>query len=207
MQNVFFFFLFSCLHSFSSSLNFDLHLQGKTMLTRMLSMGGSTPGKYKHGDSIVVFDKAFNHTPEKEMDFIVSCDKIPPQCGDECYLISARWIKRWMEYGKGKGTLKSVGPIDNQDLVDEENKTRADIEQKIDYRCISKVMWYVIRQSCQRLYHIYNHSYTLTWHSHTFFTIVNIVDLFLWTLIALSTVRASSCAGNTCFVDMLEVRL
>jgi hypothetical protein len=121
----------------------------------MLSMKGTTPGKYKHGDSILVLDKTFNHIPDKEMDFIVSCDKIPPVCGDECYLISAIWIKRWMEYGKGKATLKSVGPIDNQHLVemgDSEHKTCIDIAPKIDYRCISKVMWYVYNQLLPKLY-------------------------------------------------------
>jgi hypothetical protein len=112
----------------------------------MLSVAGKTPGKYMNGDSELSVDKHFNHSPDKEMDFIVSSDKIPPQCGDECYLISAIWIKRWMEYGKGKAPLKSVGPIDNQHLVGtagEETKTLIDIKSKIDYRCINKVMWYV----------------------------------------------------------------
>lgn len=114
------------------------------MLARVLSAKGSLLGRYKNGDATLMKDKSFKHDPEREMDFIVSSDRIPPQCGDECYLISAVWIKRWMEYGKGKAPLKSVGPIDNEHLVEEgKNKTLVDIESKVDYRCINKIMWYV----------------------------------------------------------------
>jgi hypothetical protein len=94
-------------------------------------------------------DPHFEHDATKEMDFILSCDKIPSACGDECYFISSAWIKRWMEYGKGKAPLQSVGSIDNSHLVEckdssgtkTENMIRLDIESKVDYRCVNKVMW------------------------------------------------------------------
>jgi len=116
------------------------------MLTRLLSSTGlgSSICKYKHGDVIISSDPNYSHSSDKEMDFIVSCDKIPSECGDECYVISSAWISRWMAYGKGKAALKSVGPIDNNHLIEESGDKlliRPDIESKVDYRCVNKVMW------------------------------------------------------------------
>lgn len=116
------------------------------MLNRLFAGIGRSHGNgaYKHGDKIMSRDKTFEHSPNKEMDFIVSCDKISPECGDECFIISSRWIKKWMEYGKGQADLSSVGPIDNNHLVEMNgNKLviRVNIVPKVDYRCVSKVMW------------------------------------------------------------------
>ena len=123
------------------------------MLTRLfsgkgLALGGSIslPCQYKHGDRVVTQDMKWIHSPAKELDFIVSSDKIPSACGDECYIIASSWIKRWMEYGKGNADLKSVGPIDSSHLVEldgDKLAMRSDIESKTDYRCVNKVMWYV----------------------------------------------------------------
>ena len=101
---------------------------------------GGNQGRYKNGDSIIEYDKKFEHSCLNEMDYIVNCDAVSPRCGDECYLISTTWVKRWMEYAKGHKMLKSVGPIDNNHLV-ENNKTRIDIESKTDFRCVNKMMW------------------------------------------------------------------
>lgn len=108
---------------------------------------GNTSGKYKNGSALLQWDKSSSHSPQRELDFLLACDKIHPQPGDECYLISSHWMKQWMEFAHGRAELKTVGPIDNSSLVErvegESNKyrTKTELEFRVDFRCISKVMW------------------------------------------------------------------
>lgn len=65
------------------------------------------------------FNPQFKHARQEELAFISGADSGALTGDDECYLISEEWLNRWVEYAQG-GEV-NVGPIDNRQLVEEDN--------------------------------------------------------------------------------------
>lgn len=97
---------------------------------------------YAPDNTLVVYNRRFHHSKADELEFVSSHDTVVMSGGDECYVVSAPWLQKWIAYVKGEN-LEGVGPITNLSLIDPANTfhIKSNIVVKRDYRPVCKSVW------------------------------------------------------------------
>jgi hypothetical protein len=97
---------------------------------------------YDPSENMIVYDGSFVHNSRVEMNLVSSHDSVVMGGGDECYIISADWLIRWVDFAKGI-SKSAPGEISNHVLIDPNNKMklRSNIVLKKDYRPVCKYVW------------------------------------------------------------------
>ncbi len=106
-----------------------------------LQAKGIVHAYYEPNGELIQFNQPKIHKAKEELVFVSSQDTKQFNAEDECYVISAKWLARWLEFAMRK-KKNLPGSISNHVLLSASGDT---IEQylkpKDDYRPVNKAVW------------------------------------------------------------------
>ncbi len=95
---------------------------------------------YEPNGELIQFVHPKTHNPNDELVFVSSQDTKQFKPEDECYILSAKWLSRWLEFAMKKNK-DGPGLITNNFLLNVDDKILPDIKPKDDYRPVNKFVW------------------------------------------------------------------
>jgi hypothetical protein len=97
---------------------------------------------YAPTGELLEFSYPEHHHAKKELKFVSDNDTTRFNENDDCYVVSTVWHTEWLDFAT-KQTTVHPGPIDNDRLLDPNNKNIAakGLKHKKDFRPISKAVW------------------------------------------------------------------
>ncbi len=106
-----------------------------------LQAKGIVHAYYDPSGELIRYNKPQIHHAKEELVFVSSQDTKQFHPEDECYVISAKWLERWLLFAMRKKKLLP-GFISNNTLLSASGDTVAeDLKPKDDYRPVNKAVW------------------------------------------------------------------
>ncbi len=121
---------------FTSSLT----LYSTTCAMGCIQNKGAVHAYYEPNGELVQFTYPSSHNPNDELVFVSSQDTKQFQPMDECYVLSAAWLAKWLDFAMKKKPLMP-GPIPNNTLLNFDNTLLPNVKPKVDYRPVNKAVW------------------------------------------------------------------